>query len=1532
MELAAKRTDLELHRHQTSPSCGDELPTWTDHRQSQVPTYGRDEKEKRKKKLLLALFMAVSTVLTLIYVVGGSESRNRRRVDELEETPFDAGASSDMQEVYTLADTKFTETSMSYHRKLQGTVPIPSALNATNTPSGSFATGAATNHTESTENQSTTLPENLIVGAYYYPWYGPNFHGSRFLRDDLIPKQAPTLGKYNDSDPAVIGQHLKWSRQANIGLWATSWWGAGFFEDKTTLEVILPHKDLGSHKIAVMYETTGRIVISAPTANVAADMKHLCENYFPHPNYYTIDDRPVLFMYVTRKLSLFGVLEKVVGLMRSTAATYGYNPYIIGDQVWQAAPSGAYSPFAQLDAVTNYDAIGNIQLPNGTHFVTQSRVDNYFVHQRDWKAAANSQGCAYVPVAVPGFNDRGIRMAAGNAVASRQLTSEDDQGSLFRAMLRGAVNVTDYRTNRLLMINSFNEWHEESQIEPATGGNATSSPYNLTLGVMYEAYGELYLDILNNETSSASTNVTVDFSSAPFIDGKAFLSSNNGTVEFETPNSSAPVTSAPIESIASLAPSLIQAPKGTQNITFPSPISSDFTVGAYYYPWYGSNFHGSRFLRDELLPQQRPVLGKYNDSDPAVIGQHLKWSRQANIGLWATSWWGPGAFEDKTTLEVILPHKDLGSHKIALLYETFGRVGPTSPTENVEADIIHMCEKYFSHPNYHRIDDRPVLFIYVSRQLSLWGVLEEVVGLMRSTAAIHGYNPYIIGDQVWQAVPSGLYVPFIQLDAVTNYDVIGNMQLPNGTHYVTQDRVDQYFAQQRDWKAAANSQSCAYVPPAVPGFNDRGVRMAADNAVASRQLTADDEEGSLFRAMLRGALTVTDNRTNHLLMINSFNEWHEDSQIEPATGGNDTTFPYNMTLGVVYEAYEELYLDILKNETSSASPNVPLDFKTLTILRDETSLSSLGRAIEITIALSHQATNAPTPSIASIATSTVQAATNSLSGSQHISSKAIIGAYYYPWYGSNFHGKHFLRDDLTPKQLPELGYYNDTDPQVIAQHLKWSRKANIGLWVTSWWGPGGREDKATLNVILPHEDLGSHKIALMYETIGRIGPNSPTENIEKDMKHICEKYFSHPNYYTIEGRPVLFIYVSRLIDQWGVLGQVLHVMRGIAGYYGINPYIVGDQVWQDAPTGVYLPFTKLDAVTNYDAIGSIGLPSGTHYVTQSRVDQYFVQQRNWRAAANSQGCAYVPVAVPGFNDRGIRMAAGNAVASRKLTANGKQGSLFRAMVRGALNATDYRTNHLLMINSFNEWHEDSQIEPTISGGGKTASPYEFTLGVEYEAYGELYLDILRNETVPASLNRSKHITIAATLAPTQSIATPVPTRATATPSGSQFPVLRPLPAALTVGAYYYPWYGADFHKGASFLREDLIPVQLPILGKYNDTDPVVIAQHLQWSQQANIGLWATSWWGPGSREDRTTLSVILPHQELGTQKIALVYETKGRIAAASPTANVAADMKYIAKTTSHIPTIIPLRAVLFCSCLSPVISPFRVFWKWFWLK
>ncbi|KAG7351245.1 glycosyl hydrolase family 99 protein [Nitzschia inconspicua] len=344
--------------------------------------------------------------------------------------------------------------------------------------------------------------------------------------------------------------------------------------------------------------------------------------------------------------------------------------------------------------------------------------------------------------------------------------------------------------------------------------------------------------------------------------------------------------------------------------------NSDYLLGVYYYPWHGDNFHnGDGYVRKELTPQHQPTLGEYNDSDPKVIAQHMKWFRQANIGLLVTSWWGPNRLEDSNTKDVIMEHEDIGNLKIALHYETQGRLVRGSSIENAKTDIEYMCEHYFDHPNYYKIDGKPVIFIYISRVLETLGTLEEALLTMRSTANKCGQSLYLIGDSVFASAPDPTvtHVPFWYFDAVTNYDVYGSSGRPEG--HVGMERVDNYYQQQAEWKKQALKDGCHYIPAVSPGYNDRAVRLERDHPPLSRRITADAEEGSLLHYQLKHAKELVESEVDNMILVNSFNEWHEDTQVEPVVGDPAST-PFIYTKGLEYVGYGELYLDILAAATS----------------------------------------------------------------------------------------------------------------------------------------------------------------------------------------------------------------------------------------------------------------------------------------------------------------------------------------------------------------------------------------------------------------------------------------------------------------------------------------------------------------------------------------------------------------------------------------------------------------------------------------
>ena len=151
---------------------------------------------------------------------------------------------------------------------------------------------------------------------------------------------------------------------------------------------------------------------------------------------------------------------------------------------------------------------------------------------------------------------------------------------------------------------------------------------------------------------------------------------------------------------------------------------------------------------------------------------------------------------------------------------------------------------------------------------------------------------------------------------------------------------------------------------------------------------------------------------------------------------------------------------------------------------------------------------------------------------------------------------------------------------MIAAQINQSVQANIHFWACSWWGPGGFEDNIIKNHILTHAQAGELKYAIMYESTGRLGSFSSPDysRLVPDVQYLSDNYFGNPNYLKIDGRPVIFIYLTRVYfrNQGDAALADLRVAFP-------NLYIVADDVFGRYYSSSYA--SKWDAVTAYDVYG-----------------------------------------------------------------------------------------------------------------------------------------------------------------------------------------------------------------------------------------------------------------------------------------------------------------------------------------------------------
>ncbi len=359
--------------------------------------------------------------------------------------------------------------------------------------------------------------------------------------------------------------------------------------------------------------------------------------------------------------------------------------------------------------------------------------------------------------------------------------------------------------------------------------------------------------------------------------------------------------------------------------SFTTVAVGDYFVGAYYYPWYhNNNFHdgtdptGSNTLVYHLDPRITPQLGWYNQRNASVISQHYKWAKYAGIDLFITSYWGSGSGEDVTIRNYMFNNPDRGDIKLAVFLEpSITPVDHVVTPAQITSQTNYLCDYYFNQSGYFRIDNKPVIFIYVTRAMTDPN-LTMCISTIRTAAINKGIGEvYIVGDEVWGS-PNLISEPnrVIQMDAVTNYDIYGNL---GRASHVTDSILNNWQANNTLWKNFVNGFGKQFIPAVSPGFNNRGI--GADMPACSRKLNNESNAfGTLFSAMLDRAKSSID--IKDMIIVTSWNEWHEDTEIEPTisaspTNIDDSNTTQNYTQGLYYNGYGMLYLNILRDKTTT---------------------------------------------------------------------------------------------------------------------------------------------------------------------------------------------------------------------------------------------------------------------------------------------------------------------------------------------------------------------------------------------------------------------------------------------------------------------------------------------------------------------------------------------------------------------------------------------------------------------------------------
>lgn len=272
-------------------------------------------------------------------------------------------------------------------------------------------------------------------------------------------------------------------------------------------------------------------------------------------------------------------------------------------------------------------------------------------------------------------------------------------------------------------------------------------------------------------------------------------------------------------------------------------------------------------------------------------------------------------------------------------------------------------------------------------------------------------------------------------------------------------------------------------------------------------------------------------------------------------------------------------------------------------------------------------------------------------------------AFHYGWYPGG-------RWPLPHPDRPQGGLYDSLDPAVIARQIDQARGAGITGFITSWGGPGQETDRA-LSALLAAAPEGFAIAPYIEVSGGSAGALAET------LDALQARAADQPRWLRHEGRPVVFLF-DRPVQQLGLEGVAAALARhrqAGGGLFLVGPANDLDQI--AARRGLF------DALHIYSlTFETDGWPGWLFGFLAGRFQRRWVQAQAGAAVTTA-------TVLPGFDDRHLPDRTGERPVTDR-----RGGETYRRLWRAARAAgPDW-----VLIVSWNEWYEDSQIEPSQGRG------------------------------------------------------------------------------------------------------------------------------------------------------------------------------------------------------------------------------------------
>lgn len=300
---------------------------------------------------------------------------------------------------------------------------------------------------------------------------------------------------------------------------------------------------------------------------------------------------------------------------------------------------------------------------------------------------------------------------------------------------------------------------------------------------------------------------------------------------------------------------------------------------------------------------------------------------------------------------------------------------------------------------------------------------------------------------------------------------------------------------------------------------------------------------------------------------------------------------------------------------------------------------------------------------------------------------------------------------------PLWGYVNEADPYVMEMQINTAADHGVNVFIYDWYWYDRRpflesclndgylkarnNDRVKFYLMWANHNVNytwDIRLSHMQDSIIWDAAVDRKE-FEVIAKRLIEKYFKHPSYYTIDGKPVFMIYdLTNLMKGLGGVEAAkdafewfraqaveaglpgLHLQLSLWGEMNFNLSGVDDGT--TATTSEVATLLGFDSMTHYQFVHFVNIDRDYNEIMTDVV-------KEWARIENAYDIPYFPHVSIGWDNNPRFKEFRPGIVKNNIPAN---------VQKAFEKAKEYADNHpeqphLITINSWNEWTESSYLQP-----------------------------------------------------------------------------------------------------------------------------------------------------------------------------------------------------------------------------------------------